>query len=102
MENNIEIDIKLEDNNIIISSENKNITINQNEKEIKGSKILQFIQYSVGNKYKLKNLKEEYADNEFVKSVYDIFEEICRKLNNIEEFTNTENENNIYSDELPF
>ena len=102
MENNIEIDISLQDNNVIISSKYKKLIINQNDKEIKGSAILEFIQYTVGNKYELKELREELAGNEFVKSVYDIFEEVCHKLNNIDELSNDENNTIIYNDELPF
>ena len=82
----INIEVTRENKDILVkSTEGRQIKILENNKELKASETLQFLNYMEGKKYILKPLEQELKNDQNIQYVYQIFKEIIEKLNPIEE-----------------
>ena len=66
---------------LIQSTEGQQIEINDNNKELKASDVIDFLKYSNSKKYELTPLQEDEKSDKNVISVYEIFNEIIEKIN---------------------
>lgn len=82
----INIEVTRENKDILVkNTEGRQIKILENNKELKASETLQFLNYMEGKKYILKPLEQELKNDKNIQYVYQIFQEIIEKLNPIEE-----------------
>lgn len=89
----IKITISKENNVIYIrSSQGKQIEINDTNKELKATEIIEFLNYSKEASYSLEPLNMDLTKDKNILSIHMIFEEIIEKLNPI----SSENIENVY------
>lgn len=81
---NIKI-IKSSEDVIIQSSEGQQIQIFNSNKELKASDVIAFLRYSKEKKYTLEPLDEDLNNDKNVISIYEIFNEIIKKINPVED-----------------
>lgn len=90
----MEINIKIEYepiNNIYLSSNEKKILLLSNEnKEISAKKILEFLDYEKGKKYKLEELSEDISNldennKNYIEQIYSMLQSIVEGINNIQQ-----------------
>ncbi len=89
----MEINIKIEYepiNNIYLSSNEKKILLLSNEnKEISAKKILEFLDYEKGKKYKLEELSEDISNldennKNYIEQIYSMLQSIVEGISNIQ------------------
>ncbi len=78
----VEITIGKDRDNIFIkSSEGQNITISNDNKELKATETIEFLNYTKNKNYVVIPLNEELQKDKNIVSIYMIFKEISDKLN---------------------
>ena len=66
---------------LITNSEGKEITISETNKQLKATKVVEFLDYNKDVLYELKEIEDELKEDKNIEYVYIILGEIIEKLN---------------------